>query len=342
MAKKRAAKKDTAPKTIEDQLVATYGENILSTGNYVFDKERMLIPISHSFNVAIDGFYDGTAISLAGLSQCGKTSFALDFAKTCQQSEYGSRPIYYYDVEARLSKRNVSMLDRDKFFIISSQPGKILSGEDYLQIACQLISEKEGAVHIIDSLGMMATKDEITGDMSDNPQLGGINRLTNRFVRKIANPIRVNNCLVIFINHVYSNIGYGSPVKEKISSEVTYIADYRLLWKRVEPWKLEDDYRIGQKMDIEIVKSATSKPNIIVSSYLRYEPIGLDNTMEMLSYAIDVGLVKKAGSWFIFRFMDEDEDKQPRLQGIHNAYNQLIADEEMFNKLKACIMEIME
>ena len=83
-----AKKEKKEIKTIFDKLQGEYGDGIISNAQYIFDKPKMLIPISPAFDNSIKGFYEGSLISLAGKSQCGKTTFALDFARKCQKSEY--------------------------------------------------------------------------------------------------------------------------------------------------------------------------------------------------------------------------------------------------------------
>ena len=345
---KKASKADV--NDIISKLCESYGKNIVSSANYIFESPKQLIPISPAFDNAIKGFYEGSLISLSGKSQCGKTSFALDFAKQCQKPEYGERDIYYYDVESRLGTRSLEGIDFDKFFLISSQPGKILTGEQYLQIAYELISAKQGAIHIIDSLGIMGTSKELLADMGDTTQLGDINRLINKFIRKIASPVRVNKSIVFAINHVYANMGYGGAVKEKISSEVTYLSEYRLLWKSIEPWTLSgEDKQIGQIMNIDVIKSATSPPNQKVVSYLRYEPCGLDRQMETIVYAIDIGLIKKGGPWFTMVFerpnehlWDKEYENDTKIQGQEGVRQYFIDNPDKYDLLNSKIKELVE
>jgi RecA/RadA recombinase len=341
MAKK--TKSDEQTTKVLDKIRKEYGDNIVSKANFIFEKPRQLIPISPAFNNVMKGFYEGSFISLSGKSQCGKTSLALDFARKCQLPDYGERDIYYYDVESRLGTRNLHGIDPSKFFIIGSQPGQILTGEQYLQIGYELICDKVGAVHIIDSLGMMGTSKELLANMDENPQLGDINRLINKFIRKIAAPMRVNNSIVIAVNHVYANMGYGGPIKEKISSEVTYLAEYRFLWKNVDPWMTQgaEAKQIGQIMNIDVVKSSTCMPNQKVSSYLRYDPIGIDDVMETMMYAVDIGLIKKGGSWFTMLFENSNLDEAPSVQGQESAYQYLVDNKEKYQLLETKIRELV-
>ncbi len=341
---KKAKSKDEPTAKILDKLRKEYGDNIVSNANFILERPRQLIPISPAFNNIMGGFYEGSFISLSGKSQCGKTSLALDFARKCQRPEYGERDIYYYDVESRLGHRNLYGINPEKFFTIGSQPGQILTGEKFLQIAYELICDKVGAVHIIDSLGMMGTSKELLANMDENAQLGDINRLINKFIRKIASPMRVNNSIVIAVNHVYANMGYGGSIKEKISSEVTYLAEYRFLWKHVEPWTTqgENSKQIGQIMHVDIIKSSTCMPNQKVSSYLRYEPIGIDDVMETMIYAVDIGLIKKGGSWFTMLFENNNPDEAPSIQGQESAYQYLVDNPEKYQLLEGKIKELME
>lgn len=325
--------------TIEECIAQRYGKDVICSANSIIENPRNLIPVSPAFDLVMEGILDGSLISLSGLTQCGKTSLALDIASTCQKEEGGNREIYYYDIENRLGKRNLYNIDKDKFTIIKSSSGSILTANDFLQIGLDLIAAKPKSVHIFDSFGALASAKETQTDLNDNSQPGDINRLINRFIRNMARVTAVNNNIVIAINHVYTNVGgYGKKILEKISSEVTYQSEYRFLWKKHEPWcsPSTSDNQIGQIMTIEILKSATCSPNKIVTSYLRYGH-GIDKVMETITIGINIGIIKKGGAWYTLEFVDE----KPSFQGIDNLYQEITEKPEMLSLLQQKIRELL-
>ena len=106
-------------------ITKKYG-NILVNGAQVFEdlKDMKVIPVSPALDYALGGgFREGTWIQMIGDPKSGKTTTALQFAATCQKKEHGSRPIFYINVEGRLSTKNfegVEGLRADKITVVQS------------------------------------------------------------------------------------------------------------------------------------------------------------------------------------------------------------------------------
>jgi RecA/RadA recombinase len=63
---------------------------------------RQVIPVSPAIDLGLGGgIREGSFVQMAGDPKSGKTTTAVQFAANCQKEEYGSRPVYYYDVEGR-------------------------------------------------------------------------------------------------------------------------------------------------------------------------------------------------------------------------------------------------
>ena len=89
-------------------ITKKYG-NILVNGAEVFQdlKDMQVIPVSPALDYALGGgFREGTWIQMIGDPKSGKTTTALQFAANCQKKEYGERPLFYVNVEGRLSTKN--------------------------------------------------------------------------------------------------------------------------------------------------------------------------------------------------------------------------------------------
>ena len=293
----------------------------MRSGSAVIDSELLVIPVSPSLDVVLGGgIPEGSFVTFTGQPKCGKTTTSLHFAAKCQKKEYGGelcpegRDVYFFNIEGRLKKRDlegIPELDLDRFHVIGSEPGRILTAENFLSIAEKTINEVPGSVVILDSYSALCTEAEITSSMDKMQRADGA-KLLAKFCRKIANVVPVNRNLVIGITHLMGNpTGYGAEFKEKSGQAVAYQVDVKLRAKRFSPWEIQDT-QIGQKIDWQIVTSALGPPGGKITSYLRYGG-GIDEETELVILGSDLGLINKAGAWFKFEFVEGDD--KPKFQG---------------------------
>jgi len=145
--------------SLKEDVLKTFGDDIILSGNAVVDKKVLTIPFSPSLDIILNGGVpEGSFVVLTGQPKCGKTTSSLDFAATAQKPEYAygsfkdGREVYYLNIEGRLKKRDlegIPGLNLSKFHVIGSQTGKILHAEEYLQIGERIINEIPGSIHTL-------------------------------------------------------------------------------------------------------------------------------------------------------------------------------------------------
>lgn len=198
--------------SVKEDVTKTFGEDIILNGNAIVDRKSVVIPVSPSLDIVLNGgIPEGSFVVFTGQPKCGKTTSSLDFAATAQKLEYAhssfkdGREVYYLNIEGRLKKRDlegIPGLNLDKFHVIGSQQGKILHAEEYLQIAEKIINEVPGSVVIIDSYSALCTEAEITSEMDKMQRADGA-KLLAKFCRKVANVIPVNkNVVILSLIHI--------------------------------------------------------------------------------------------------------------------------------------------
>lgn len=332
--------------SLKEDVVKNFGDDIILTGNALIDKKNIIIPVSPSLDIVLNGgIPEGSFVVLTGQPKCGKTTTSLDFSATAQKPEYqGSlkspREVYYLNIEGRLKKRDlegIPGLNLDRFHIIGSQQGKILHAEEYLQIAEKIINEIPGSVLIIDSYSALCTEAEITSDMDKMQRADGA-KLLAKFCRKVANVIPVNKNIVIGITHLMGNpTGYGAEFKEKSGQAIAYQTDIKLRAKSFKPWTLSaDSTQIGQEIDWQVVCSALGPPGGNITSYIRYGQ-GIDKYMEAITLGSDMGIVHKGGAWYTLTAV---EDK-PKFQGSEKLRQYLVDNESAYKNLVQSIKQTM-
>jgi recombination protein RecA len=332
--------------SLKDDVVKSFGDDIILTGNAIVDKKNVIIPVSPSLDIILNGgIPEGSFVVLTGQPKCGKTTTSLDFAATAQRPEYkgalkDSREVYYLNIEGRLKKRDlegIPGLNLDKFHVIGSQQGKILHAEEYLQIAEKIINEIPGSVVIIDSYSALCTEAEITSEMDKMQRADGA-KLLAKFCRKVANVIPVNKNIVIGITHLMGNpTGYGAEFKEKSGQAIAYQTDIKLRAKTFKPWVLSaDSTQIGQEIEWQVICSALGPPGGNITSYIRYGQ-GVDKYMEAISLAADIGIIQKGGAWYTLASV---EDK-PKFQGTEKVRQYLLENDKAFADLVSSIKTTM-
>lgn len=332
--------------TVKEDVVKNFGDNIILSGNAIVDRKSVVIPLSPSLDIILNGgIPEGSFVVLTGQPKCGKTTTSLDFAATAQKPEYqGSlknpREVYYLNIEGRLKKRDlegIPNIDLEKFHVIGSQQGKILHAEEYLQIAEKIINEVPGCVLIIDSYSALCTEAEITSDMDKMQRADGA-KLLAKFCRKVANVIPVNKNIVIGITHLMGNpTGYGAEFKEKSGQAIAYQTDIKLRAKSFKPWTVgTESTQIGQEIEWQVICSALGPPGGNITSYIRYGE-GIDKQTEVINLAADLGIIQKGGAWYTITNL---EDK-PKFQGVEKVRAYLMSNPEVFGQLCKNVKETM-
>ena len=333
--------------TIEKDILKEFGEGVIRSGSSVVDSELLTIPVSPALDVVLGGgIPEGSFVVLTGQPKCGKTTLSLHFAARCQDPKYNGelckegRDVYFFNIEGRLKKRDlegIPGLALDRFHVIGSEPGKILSAEDYLSIAEKTINNVTGSVVILDSYSALCTEAEITSGMDKMQRADGA-KLLAKFCRKVANVVPVNKNVVIGITHLMGNpTGYGAEFKEKSGQAVAYQTDIKLRAKKFSPWKVgKEDTQIGQEVEWQVVTSALGSPGGNIVSHLRYGE-GIDKHMELFSLAVDIGLIHKGGAWYTFSSLPDS----PKFQGAEKARDFLLSKPEVYKDLWDQIKDTM-
>jgi recombination protein RecA len=332
--------------SLKEDVIKNFGDDILLTGNAVVDKKNIVIPVSPSLDIILNGgIPEGSFVVLTGQPKCGKTTTSLDFAATAQKTQYqGSlkepREVYYLNIEGRLKKRDlegIPGLNLDKFHVVGSQQGKILHAEEYLQIAEKIINEIPGSVLIIDSYSALCTEAEITSEMDKMQRADGA-KLLAKFCRKVANVIPVNKNIVIGITHLMGNpTGYGAEFKEKSGQAIAYQTDIKLRAKSFKPWLLSaESTQIGQEIEWQVICSALGPPGGNITSYIRYGQ-GVDKYMEAICLASDIGIIHKGGAWYTLTGVTD----KPKFQGTEKVRQFLLENPKAYDELVINIKSTM-
>jgi recombination protein RecA len=323
-----------------EKIVSKKFGNCMFDGSHIKDNPKVLIPTTPTLDLSLKGgLPEGSWNLISGKPKSGKTSLVLMIAANAQAM---GRHVYYLNVEHRFDAKNLTTVshlktDPEHFTLIESTKEKILTAQDFLNIAKDIVSTHEKCVIILDSISSLCSENEMGKEIGDLGRADGP-RMYGQFCRQNAATMRLNKVLFLGILHVIANTsGYGSPIMEDGGNKIQFQADGKLMIKGVENWEEgsgEDKRKVGQIVQYLIAYNPNGPPGDIVKTYLRYG-VGYDNCWEIITLGIDLGLIAKAGSWFQYKSSTGEEVKTQGQTKLYEWFNSNTAELDLlYSKVK--------
>ncbi|CCZ50328.1 TPA: recombinase RecA [Candidatus Gastranaerophilales bacterium HUM_3] len=275
--------------------------------------------------LGVGGIPRGRIIEIYGPESSGKTTLAQHIVAECQKR---GGIAAFVDAEHALDPEYARNLGVNVDELLISQPD---TGEQALDITEELVRSGAVDVIVVDSVAALVPKAEIEGSMEDQ-QMGLQARLMSKALRKLTGIIGKTRTTVIFINQLRQKIGvmYGNPETTTGGNALKYYASVRLEIKRVEGLK-GDGEDIGNHVRVRILKNKVAPPFRTAEFDIIFGK-GICKIGNILDVAVDLDIVKKAGSWFSF-----NDDKLG--QGRDKAKEFLAANPEILNQVETLVRE---
>lgn len=275
--------------------------------------------------LGVGGIPRGRIIEIYGPESSGKTTLAQHIVAECQKR---GGIAAFVDAEHALDPEYARNLGVNVDELLISQPD---TGEQARDITEELVRSGAVDVIVVDSVAALVPKAEIEGSMEDQ-QMGLQARLMSKALRKLTGIIGKTRTTVIFINQLRQKIGvmYGNPETTTGGNALKYYASVRLEIKRVEGLK-GDGEDIGNHVRVRILKNKVAPPFRTAEFDIIFGK-GICKIGNILDVAVDLDIVKKAGSWFSF-----NDDKLG--QGRDKAKEFLAANPEILNQVETLVRE---
>ncbi|GEM89076.1 MULTISPECIES: recombinase RecA [Oceanithermus] len=275
--------------------------------------------------LGVGGIPRGRIIEIYGPESGGKTTLALHIVAQAQKL---GGVAAFVDAEHALDPVYARQLGVDVDNLLLSQPD---TGEQALEIVELLVRSGAVDVIVVDSVAALVPRAEIEGEMGD-AHVGLQARLMSQALRKLTGVLSKSNTSAIFINQIREKVGvmYGNPEVTTGGRALKFYSSIRLdVRRKGQPIK-KGDQPIANVVRVKVTKNKLAPPFREAELEL-YFGRGIDPVADLVTVAVDQGVIEKSGSWFSYG--------EIRLgQGKEKAADYLRANPEMIDEIRAKVL----
>lgn len=267
----------------------------------------------------------GKLIEFFGEEHGGKTTTALDIIANYQRVE-GARKVLYVDAENTLDVDWARKLGVDVDNMITFKP-TTQSAEEIFQFILDAIDTDEIGLWVLDSIGVLASSQELEKSMEEKTYAGISSALTV-FGRKAEMLMQKHQCTGIGINQLRDDLGamWGGAVKTPGGRAWKHYCCVRMQFSRGKfiddkgnELSRSADTPAGNYVLMSLVKTKSCPPTRRTGFYtLNYE-YGIDYLKDLVEVAIKYDIIQKSGAWLSILDVETGEVLE-KFQGFTKLY----------------------
>jgi RecA/RadA recombinase len=285
-------------------IVKEVGKEYASIASDIVEDETFVDTGSYILNALVSGsIFGGISgnkfTAFAAPEASGKTFIALSVVRSfLEDNEEGI--CLYFDTESAITKKlllergiDVNRVIVINLVTIEEFRNKLLKFVDMYSKKPE--SERKPCLAVLDSLGMLSTKKEIsdtldekdTRDMTKASLIKGAFRMLTLKMGEAGIPLIVNN-------HLYDSMAMYSPKEMSGGSGLKYAASTILYITKSK--EREGSEVSGVILKFKTIKSRLSKENQEVSVRLYYDSRGLDRYYGLVELGEESGIIPRIGN----------------------------------------------
>ncbi len=226
--------------------------------------------------------------------------------------------LYILDVKALLKRKKPDELQK-------------VSGEEWLQLACDLIETKEFGIVGLDSIAELCPMAELVAGLT-SVGIAPMGRMLSKALRTITATLAPTNTGLVLLNQYRVSPGaYGNPYIDAAGEALKYYISLKIEISK----KLDKDADGVYGLDIvaKITKSKVGIPHKEATYYIEFGK-GIVRMYEILDLAEEHKVIKKTGSWYL------SEDGESKLANGREAMLLFLADNsEYYTDLECRVLE---
>lgn len=298
-----------------DKLTALFGK-----GTVVTASSKKLTDVKEwckSGSISLDLATNGKGIPKGGLCTCilgkesaGKTSLLLSIIgeehknnpnSLCAFCDVeGTLDLSYAESAFGIDLNRLHLIDRESLLKANGIKDRdIISGEEWIEIACKLLKSNLYEVVGFDSIAALIPMSEITNGISGG-QIGRIAALMAKAYRAINSALSVSKSGFIYLNQYRMNpSGYGNPFIEPAGEAMKYLQALKIeISKSLDKDSTKEIF--GTIVKGKITKSKVCSPYGEFEYYLALGK-GIVPYYEIMNLSIEQGIIAKTGNTYSWK-----------------------------------------
>lgn len=318
-------------KQLLNAIEKKYGEGTIIRVSDAVDSEKIPTGIFLIDVLLKGGLPKSSITTFYGGESTGKSLLAVIFAAKLTKEK---QRIAIIDSEHSLSKAWLEQNGVDTEYAYFTQPDTY---EKAIDIADILVRSKEFELVIFDSLTSAVPKEEVDKS-AESQQMALQARLNSKLLKKLTSGLQpknladtetYNNTIIILIAQLREKVGclYGNPEIIPGGHALKHNSHYILKFKsRAILKKKGENDPVGREISIKVEKAKYSRPLVQGITEFYFHPPKINNKKVFVDYAIQYGIVKRAGAWYTYEDIKE--------QGADKLFEALKGKPELLAKIK--------
>lgn len=326
-----------AIKKFEERFSKVFGEGTIRRASEVAPYEVISTgSLTLDYRLSVGGYVEGRLVEIWGPDGVGKTRLSL-LGIAEAQKKHPHKLTAFIDMEQKLDKDWAAAhgVDTSKLHLIVPQ-----SAEDVADALKEVVSSGFFSMVVLDSIGAMIPEVEKEKG-ADEATVGLQAKIVTRMVKILAVEAAKNGTVVIFINQVRANIGYGADTTTPGGFALRHVTTMKFKMRRTgtTPLKVKiagEERTVGHEVAVVIERNGvanayrTAMVTMLHVPTEKYGLIGVDQADEATTLGLDTGVIERSGAWYTVY--------GERLQGRDAVVSYLRSNPDVVGRLRTDIL----